>query len=300
MLRHGEISDIFYKEVTNQMRKRILAIVLALLIALSVVPGAALAAGGDDNVRAGTQSGTVYISISDDEDYVVSDGEETGTIMAYVPVDLEEVSRINLADYGLERYAYDEDGNGENDITVLHLFLYVLDKYYSGKAASLQLGSSSSPGSLYMTSFWGHDANLTYWVDGMYPLQKDNPGMGSTSDRQVLEDGTYVDVTMYSNWNFYTDANAGYHYFMDADKQIVHECAAEAGTVNGLYDGMGKLQGDYSTYYEFSPGSTVYYSQTMYDEDASSVTVGGDGAAELLFQPPARGTYGVREKKEQR
>ena len=36
----------------------------------------------------------------------------------------------------------------------------------------------------------------TYWLDGAYPVQEGNASLGSTADRQVLKDGTFVDVSM--------------------------------------------------------------------------------------------------------
>lgn len=43
------------------------------------------------------------------------------------------------------------------------------------------------------------------------------PGMGATADYMTLEDGDVIDVAMYSNNNFYKDANAGFPYFTLTD-----------------------------------------------------------------------------------
>ena len=53
-----------------------------------------------------------------------------------------------------------------------------------------------------MTSFWGHDQNLMYFVDHAYPLM--GPGWGATADYLLLEDGMEIDVAMFSNWSFWS------------------------------------------------------------------------------------------------
>ena len=72
----------------------------------------------------------VYMSISTDGKYVVSDGSNSGTTMANVPIPLSEVAKIKLSDYGLSEYAYQVDGTDQ--VTALMLYLYVLKEYYSG------------------------------------------------------------------------------------------------------------------------------------------------------------------------
>ena len=106
--------------------KKLLALILAAIMALGVLPMTALAA---EEYEYEEVSGIAYISISMDDRYVVSDGVDAGTIMAYVPVDLAELRNIKLEDYDLQEYYHDEDKNGKYDITVLHLYLYVLNKY---------------------------------------------------------------------------------------------------------------------------------------------------------------------------
>ena len=64
---------------------------------------------------------------------------------------------------------------------------------------------------MYFKKFWGNGSNLTYFLNHQYPLMK--PGMGATADYMTLEDGDVIDVAMYSNENFYKDANAGFPYF---------------------------------------------------------------------------------------
>ena len=68
---------------------------------------------------------------------------------------------------------------------------------------------------MYFQKFWEHGENLTYFLNHQYPLMK--PGMGATADYMTLEDGDVIDVAMYSNNNFYKDANAGFPYFTLTD-----------------------------------------------------------------------------------
>ena len=68
---------------------------------------------------------------------------------------------------------------------------------------------------MYFQKFWGQGENLTYFLNHQYQLMK--PGMGATADYMTLEDGDVIDVAMYSNNNFYKDANAGFPYFTLTD-----------------------------------------------------------------------------------
>ena len=205
--------------------KRLLALILVLILILGVIPVTAMAEGGGEYPYEDV-SGTVYISVSNDAKYVTSDGTDKGTIMAYVPVDLAELRKVHLEEYGetgYEQYYFDADGNGKYDVTVLQLFLYVLDQYYSGTSAELSL--EGAPQHMYMKNgFWGHDENLLYYVNGSYPLDASlGPNMGATADALPLADGDFIDVTMYTNWSFYSDDAAGFHYFTDASGGITHE-----------------------------------------------------------------------------
>lgn len=260
--------------------KKLLALILAVIMTLGVLPMTALAA---EEYEYEDVSGTAYISISKDDRYVVSDGVDAGTIMAYVPVDLAELRNIKLEDYNLQEYYHDEDKNGKYDITVLHLYLYVLNKYYHGTARELQI--TGSPGSMYMKyGFWGHDENLLYYVDGDYPVSR--PGWGATADEIQLKDGSFIDVTLYDSWSFYLDPAAGFHYFLDEKGNITHEYAAKAGEpleisytrISGNIDagelGVGTP----------SANSEIYYGKELYDEEsAQTVITDANGKAKITF-----------------
>ncbi|MCQ2419679.1 MAG: cohesin domain-containing protein [Clostridia bacterium] len=62
--------------------------------------------------------------------------------------------------------------------------------YYTGGATST-----------YMQQVWGHDENLMYYRNHVYPLMSD--GWGSTSDYILLSDGDTIDMAMFTNWDFY-------------------------------------------------------------------------------------------------
>ena len=157
---------------------------------------------------------------------------------------------FDLANYGLEEFYryHTENGEGkyidENIVqrpTGLHLYLYLLERYFIGlpdeecckgkydrdKLASFKLEDdvlymddepaytadsfaaltiTGSPTSLYMANFWGHDENLMYYRNHCFPYM--SPGWGSTSDYIVLSDGDTWDVAMYSNWSFWSSGGA--------------------------------------------------------------------------------------------
>lgn len=179
---------------------------------------------------------TVYVTVSSDGVPLMGEDE---TLLMGLPV---KVPYFDLADYDrqdLYRYAT-QDGKGGyvgdtviERPTLLHLYIYLLERYYKGlpaeecgkgtsgildyragqpvmningetayesKFGALQLTGSST--SIYMKEFWGHDENLMYYRNHMYPLM--DAGWGSTCDYILLSDGDTIDVAMFSDWNFYT------------------------------------------------------------------------------------------------
>lgn len=163
---------------------------------------------------------TVYFTLTEDGKFVT--GSE-GSLMGLKKVRL---SYFDLADYGLERYRkLDETGAVIEQPTVLHLYIRMIEQYYLN-GETLEVGVtqlegadkkaltvSGGHGSLYMTNFWGHDENLSYFVNHQYPLME--PGIGSTADWILLHNGDLVELAMYTDWNFYLNANAGFPYFAE-------------------------------------------------------------------------------------
>lgn len=93
------------------MKKRILSLLLALMMVLSLIPTLAFAAG-EDNSKV-----TVYFSLSDNGKYK---NGTSGKTLAYVPVTVEY---FDLDDYGLGQYTRADAGEQP---TVLHLFIKML------------------------------------------------------------------------------------------------------------------------------------------------------------------------------
>ena len=247
---------------------------------ISTLPAAGNAAEPEQS------AGTVYLSISDDARYVEGN-DDRGTLMAYVPMDLAEVSKIKLDDYQLSAYAQDMDEDGKEDITLLHLFLYASEHYYLSTDADALVISGGS-GSMFMSRFWGHDCNLTYYVNGSYPEQ--SPGWGATADIIPLHDGDFIDLSMYTSWGFFSDSAAGYHYFLDTDNKIIHDYTAVSGTAMPLWYGRAWSSGmDGGTVLSREANATIYYSQTLYAREPASVTTDANGAAAITF--PTSGTW---------
>lgn len=200
---------------------------------------------------------TVYVTISSDG--MPIQGSD-GTILSHLKV---EVPYYDLENQGLSdfnRY-HTENGSGsyvDQEIvrrpTALHLYLYMIGVYYLGYTpeqittgevqvfghdggagvlwmnggtayddSMLALNITGSATSLYMQQFWGHDENLMYFRNHVYPLM--GPGWGSTCDYILLSDNDMIDVAMFSNWEFWTK---GAFAAFDADDYSV----APGGTLN--------------------------------------------------------------------
>ena len=55
---------------------------------------------------------------------------------------------------------------------------------------------------MYMQQFWGHDENLMYYRNHMFPLM--SAGWGATADYILLSNGDTVDLAMFSDYTFHT------------------------------------------------------------------------------------------------
>lgn len=191
---------------------------------------------------------TVYVTLSNDG-YPILGCDDT--VLSHLEV---TVPYFDLALYGLEDYyRYGTDG-GKGIYTTdtvitrptgLHLYIYLLERYYMGLEAEdcgkglasgvlscdaetavyymgggkaydsngkQALMTTGGPTSIYMMNFWGHDENLMYYRNHVYPYM--DAGWGSTSDYILLSDGDTWDVAMFTNWNFY---HYGYFACFDRD-----------------------------------------------------------------------------------
>ena len=190
----------------------------------------------------------VWVTISSDGIPII--GNE-GTVISHLEVN---VPYFDLGLYGLsDYYRYGtENGSGSyvNDTivkrpTALHLYLYMIGVYYLGYTPEqvttgqaeivganggrgvenmrgetayeddqLALTLTGSATSMYMQQFWGHDENLMYYRNHVYPLM--SAGWGSTADYVLLSDDDTIDLAMFSNWSFWSDGGAFACFDQDA------------------------------------------------------------------------------------
>ena len=93
------------------MNKKFLSVLLAIVMVFTMIPMKAIA----------TEDEYVYISISEEGQFIT---DASGKAMAYTAVPMDALKAIDLNDYGLSDYIYDMDGDGNYEITALHLFIY--------------------------------------------------------------------------------------------------------------------------------------------------------------------------------
>lgn len=262
---------------------------------------------------------TVYVTISNDG--VPIRGRD-GTVLCHkaITVPYFDLGRYNLSEY--YRY-HTENGEGkyidENIVerpTGLHLYLYLLERYFIGlpeeqcckgayprdALASFKLGEdvcymdetpaytadsfaaltiTGSPTSLYMANFWGHDENLMYYRNHCYPYM--SPGWGSTSDYIVLSDGDTWDVAMFTNWSFYSSGGA----FTCFDKDEYNARPGMEMTISSQAYGT-TFEG--SDFYPFSNLDVFLYNDKW--EQLDQLKVADDGKSTFSFTAPTEeGTY---------
>ena len=248
-----------------RITRKAVSLILALVMVLGLLPAAAFASESN-----------VYISVSYDGQYI---DDKNGDPIAYIPVSFENLSSIDLDEYGLSAYKYDEDGDGTYDITALHMVIYAHEKIYGGDFGDVEF--TGGPGSSYFQGgIFGFDENLNYFLNGEYPLAGE--GWGATSDQIVLEPGDFIDVGSFSSWDFYMDSNYGFHFFADENDEFTHNYTAEAGAPVPVklvrsFSGMGTGAAIYD-----AADYTVYYG-TTYGDAAGSVTTDESGCAEVTF-----------------
>lgn len=221
------------------MKKRVLSLLFAAVMVLSLLPVSALADSdlhGDTN-RNGTIDVILTISEGTDNFYETETGEQLLLRELSVPY-------FDLALYDLEEYYYNPNcyaggrqsaGDAtmaEGVVTTMHVFIYAtevlmcdFDPEYAGKGLGAEyiagygkrreegqyLSWTGGVGSSFMT-FWNNSTNLNYFLDYQYPLGA--PGWGSTSDQQALQDGTAIEVHLIEDPNV---QGSQYGYFTDAD-----------------------------------------------------------------------------------
>ncbi len=290
------------KQDAISLPKRAVLALLSLAFIVGLMPSMALAGEADTQTsgKYDTVEGTLYLSISDDENFIQSDGDlNTGKYIANMPIDLAEVSKIDLDEYGLGDYNYDSDDDGRYEITMLHVFVY----------ANLHLSSKGIDGltvtgalhSAYINQFFGMDQNLTYYVNGAYPLDASlDAGMGATCPVIEVSDGDFCNLDHFADWNFYGDSNVGFRYFLNNATDLKQDGVTLEYSVNvdkGLTVSLGTANvSDWATAatdYKTAANTKLYYGSeyTTDTSDVKSVTTGKDGTATIQFDEV--GTYYV-------
>ena len=245
---------------------------------------------------------TVYFSLTQDGEYVVS--EATGRTMAQIPV---TVDYFDLANYGLaelsRRYC-DQSTQPFEQPTGLHLFITALEQYYLGlpedecgegmlKKYPKLLTVTGSSGHMYMQRFWDHDENLTYFVNHEYPLMSEK--IGATADWIILKDGDVIEVAMYKDWNFWKKDESGFMGFRDSSDHTVDRLEAASSQPVTLH--TIRTYADMNTavtYCAVAKNTQVYYTtDTYFAKDVSKwnklAVSDENGEFSYTFQNP--GTY---------
>ena len=260
----------------KKMTTKVVAMLVAVLMVASMLPVVAFANEGADTNE------YVYISVSYDEKYK---NDKNGKPMAYVPVSFDTLATIDLNEYGLSEYLYDEDGDSTYEITALQLIIYAHEELYGGDFSEVDF--TGAPGSSYFQGgLFGQDENLNYYLNGQYPLA--GAGWGATSDQIVLEPGDVISLAGFTSWDFYQDSGYGFHYFADSNGNMTHAYTAEAGTACNIKLIKGTKDYAYNSVFLDVPDYTVHYGTELYSE-TGSVTTDSNACASITF--PTAGTW---------
>ena len=261
--------------------KKILSMILAFVLVLGLIPATAIAAEGE----------YVYLSISFDGKYI---DDKNGDPIVYLPISLDKIAAVDLAEYGLDNMLYDADGDGNYETTALQLLIYAHEELYGGDWSDVSF--DALPGSSYFSGgIFGFTENLVYFLNGDFPVdesqQSDYMTTGATSDRIVLEAGDFLDVASFECYSFLWDQQGGFHLFADQDGNYVHDYAATAGDAmpvklkHSFCDLMfGESWVKDATDYE------IYYGANFGEAEGSVIT-DENGNAQITF--PTAGTYYV-------
>ena len=255
-----------------RMTKKLLSMILAVVMVLGLLPATAFA----------TVEDVVYISVSYDDKFT---DDKNGNPIAFVPVSFDTLAGVDLNDYNLSEYLYDEDEDGTPEITALQLIIYAHEELYGGDFSDVTF--TGSPGSSYFSGgLFGRDENLNYYLNGQYPLARG--GWGATSDQIVLEAGDFINLAGFTSWDFYQDTGYGFHFFADENGDIVHSYTGEVGTALDVKLIKGTKDYEYNSVFFDVPDYTVHYGTALYEE-TGTVTTDSSASASITF--PSAGTW---------
>ena len=264
------------KTTKKSMTMKIVSILLSIIMIAGILPIAVFATEPADTAE------YVYISVSYDDKFKE---DKNGKPMAYIPVSFDTLATIDLNEYGLSEYLYDEDGNGTYEITALQLIIYAHEELYGGDWSDVTF--TGAPGSSYFQGgLFGQDENLNYYLNGQYPLA--GAGWGATSDQIVLEPGDVISLAGFTSWDFYQDSGYGFHYFADSEGNMTHAYTANAGEACSIKLIKGTKDFEYNSVFFDVPDYTVYYGTELYTE-VGSVTTDSNACASVTF--PTAGTW---------
>ncbi len=259
----------------------------------------------------------VYVTVSHDGIPLV--GNE-GTVLSHLELDVPyfDLDKQDLSEF--YRY-HTENGQGgyvDDQVvkrpTALHLYLYLLGVYYLGLTpeqvingdeiirghdggvgvtdmtggqpyddSSLALNITGSATSMYMQQFWGHDENLMYYRNHVYPLM--SAGWGATADYVLLSDGDTIDVAMFSNWSFW---QSGAFAAFDRDSYAVRP-GGSLTVQTQKYDTRSVADGGTESF-EPITGLTVKVYDADWQEVGEVAAHSGDGSS-YTYTFEKEGTY---------
>ena len=264
------------KTTKKSMTMKIVSIMLSIIMIAGILPIAVFATEPANTAE------YVYISVSYDDKFKE---DKNGKPMAFFPVSFEELETVDLNDYNLSEYLYDEDGDGTYEITALQLIIYAHEELYGGDFSEVTF--TGAPGSSYFEGgLFGQDENLNYYLNGQYPLA--GSGWGATSDQIVLEPGDVISLAGFTSWDFYQDSGYGFHYFADSEGNMTHAYTANAGEACSIKLIKGTKDFEYNSVFFDVPDYTVYYGTELYTE-VGSVTTDSNACASITF--PTAGTW---------
>ena len=261
------------------MKKRILSIFVALIMIITSISLATTAAESD----------CVYLSISFDGRYI---DDKNGTPIVYLPIELDEIEKIDLAEYGLDNMLYDADGDGEYETTALQLLIYAHEELYGGDWSDVNF--DALPGSSYFKGgIFGFTENLMYFHNGDFPVDEsqssDYMTVGATSDRIVLEAGDFLDVASFTCFSFLWDSLGGFHFFADETGSLLHDFEAQTGetiSIKLMHSFCDLMYGE--AYIYGAADYEVYYGKN-YGIAEGTLMTDGDGNVDVAIDEP--GTY---------
>ena len=231
------------------MKKRILSVLLVLVMVISMIPISTYAATDD----------TVYISVSFDGNYLTAGtGTHKGKPMVYLPVTTKVLKNtVKLANFGLESYSYDADGDGAEDITALHLLVYAHEKIFGTKWKNNVTVSGEAGNLVIESGLFGFASNMAYNLNGA--------ANATSLDRTTLQGGDFMDVAGYTN-----TPTTGFRYFVDEQNKITHKYTAKLNTPLAV---------------ALTPAAenALFYSRTLLEPNAKTVTTDVSGKATITL-----------------